>query len=167
MKIIMMVTVLLTIMALTAVGQESTAEQIKHGAKKAGETIKSGLETVGEKTKETAETVAEKSKEAWRKTKAYASSNRATYRQGARQNVNELGEEIAELRGRKAEAADPQVFESQLDTLSRQHATAKEELARLKTTTDAKDYAEARKQLDKTIGQMEDGLAEARKQLRR
>jgi len=58
-------------------------------------------------------------------------------------------------------------FESQLDTLSRQHAAAKEKLARLKTTNDAKDYAEACKQLNKTIGQMEDGLAEARKQLRR
>jgi predicted nucleic acid-binding Zn-ribbon protein len=58
-------------------------------------------------------------------------------------------------------------FESQVDTLSQQHATAKEGLARVKEASGTKDYTQARKQLDETIGQMEDGLAEARKQLRR
>src|SRR5262249_55327354 len=50
-------------MALAALGQEGTLEDVKHGAKKTGETIKSGLETAGKKTKETAETVGEKTKE--------------------------------------------------------------------------------------------------------
>jgi hypothetical protein len=166
MKITAMVSVLLTITALTAVAQESPGEQIKHGAQKAGETVKDAAKTVGEKTKEAAKTVGEKTKELWRDTKAYASSDRKTYRKGARQKLNDLGEEITELKNRKSEAADPQAFEKQLDTLSQQHATAKEEFAKLKKTAGTKDYADARKEFDKTIDEMEDGLAQARKQLR-
>jgi trehalose-6-phosphate synthase len=160
------VAALLTAAALSAVAQESTGEQIKHGAQKAGEKVKEVAKTVGEKTKEAAETVAEKTKELWRDTKAYATSDRKTYRKGARQKLNNLREEIAELKGRKSEAADPQAFESQLDTLSQQQATAENQLARVKKTAGTEDYAEARKQFDKTIDEMEDGLAEARKQLR-
>jgi hypothetical protein len=166
MRIIVMFTVLLTITTLTAVSQESTGEEVKHGAEKAGEKIKEAAETVGEKTKEAAETVAEKTKELWRKTQAYSSTNRETYRKGARQKLNELGKEIAELKSRKSEATDPNAFASQLDTLSQQQATAKEELARMKKTTDEKDYADARKRFDKTIDEMEDGVAQARKKLR-
>src|SRR6266571_2750763 len=58
----MVIVVLLTIAALSAVAQESTGEQIKHGAQKAGEKVKEAAKTVGEKTKETAETDAEKTK---------------------------------------------------------------------------------------------------------
>jgi hypothetical protein len=163
--------------ALAALGQEGTIEDIKHGAKKAGETVKDGLETVGEKTKEAAETVGEKTKEAaervakeskkaWRETKAYASGNRATYRKGARQKLNELSKEIADLKNRRSEAADPAAFDRQLDTLNQQQATAKEQLATMKTASSSKDYSEARKQFDTTIGEMEDGVAQARKQLR-
>ena len=165
MRTIAMVSVLLTITAFTAVAQESPGEQIKHGAKKVGEAVKDAAKTVGEKTKEAAKTVGEKTKELWRDTKAYASTDRKTYRKGARQKLNDLGEEIAELKNRKSEAADPQAFESQLDTLSQQHATAEEEFAKLKKTAGTKDYADARKEFDKTIGEIEDGLAQARKQL--
>jgi len=35
----------------------------------------------------------------------------------------------------------------------------------VKEATGTKDYTEARKQFDKTINEMEDGLAQARKQL--
>ena len=165
MKTIAMITVLLTITALTAVAQESPGEQIKQGAKEVGEAVKDAAKTVGKKTKEAAKTVGQKTKELWRDTKAYASTDRKTYRKGARQKLNDLGEEIAELKNRKSEAADPQAFESQLDTLSQQHATAKEEFAKLKKTAGTKDYADARKEFDKTIGELEDGLAQARKQL--
>ena len=165
MKIIVMVALLSTIVALKAVAQESAGEQIKHGAQKVGETVKDAAKTVGEKTKEAAKTVGEKTKELWRDTKAYASSDRKTYRDGARQKLNDLGEEIAELKNRKSEAADPQAFESQLDTLSQQHATAKEELAKLKKTAGTKDYADARKEFDTTIDKLEEGIAQARKQL--
>ncbi len=160
------IVVLLTIAALSAVAQESTGEQIKHGGQKAGEKVKEAAKTVGEKTKEAAETVAEKTKELWRDTKAYASSDTKAYRKGARQKLNDLKSEITELKGRKSEAADPQAFESQLDTLSQQRATAENQLAKLKKTAGTQDYAEARKQFDKTIGEMEDGIAQARKQLR-
>jgi len=160
------IVVLLTIAALSAVAQESTGEQIKHGAQKAGEKVKEAAKTVGEKTKEAAETVAEKTKELWRDTKAYASSDTKAYRKGARQKLNDLKSEITELKGRRSEAADPQAFESQLDTLSQQQATAENQLAKLKKTAGTQDYAEARKQFDKTIGEMEDGIAQARKQLR-
>ena len=165
MKTLAMITVLLTITALTAVAQESPGEQIKQGAKEVGEAVKDAAKTVGKKTKEAAKTVGQKTKELWRDTKAYASTDRKTYRKGARQKLNDLGEEIAELKNRKSEAADPQAFDSQLDTLSQQHATAKEEFAKLKKTAGTKDYADARKEFDKTIGEMEDGLAQARKQL--
>jgi hypothetical protein len=166
MKTIAMITVLLTITALTAVAQESPGEQIKQGAKEVGEAVKDAAKTVGKKTKEAAKTVGQKTKELWRDTKAYASTDRKTYRKGARQKLNDLGEEIAKLKNRKSEAADPQAFESQLDTLSQQHATAKEEFAKLKkTTAGTKDYTDARKEFDKTIGELEDGLAQARKQL--
>jgi G3E family GTPase len=165
MKITVMVALLSTIAVLNAVAQESAGEQIKQGAVKVGETVKDAAKTVGEKTKEAAKTVGEKTKELWRDTKAYASNDRKTYRNGARQKLNDLGEEIAELKNRKSEAADPQAFESQLDTLSQQHATAKEELAKLKKTDGTKDYAEARKQFDTTIDKLEDGIAQARKQL--
>jgi hypothetical protein len=166
MRITSLVIILVTAAAFAALGQEGTMEDIKHGAKKAGETIKNGLETVGEKTKETAEIVGEKTKEAWRDTKAYASSNRVTYRKGARQKLNALSKEITDLKGRRSEATDPQTFDSQLDTLTQQQATAKEQLATMKKPTNAKDYDDARKQFDKTIGEMEDGIAQARKQLR-
>src|SRR6266536_3151192 len=149
------IVVLLTIAALSAVAQESTGEQIKHGAQKAGEKVKEAAKTVGEKTKEL-----------WRDTKAYASSDTKAYRKGARQKLNDLKSEITELKGRKSEAADPQAFESQLDTLSQQRATAENQLAKLKKTAGTQDYAEARKQFDKTIGELEDGIAQARKQLR-
>ena len=124
MRITSLVIVLVTAAAFAALGQEGTIEDIKHGAKKAGETVKDGLETVGEKAKETAEIVGEKTKEAWRDTKAYASSNRVTYRKGARQKLNALSKEITDLKSRRSEATDPQTFDSQLDTLTQQQATA-------------------------------------------
>jgi hypothetical protein len=120
MRITSLVIVFVTATALATLGQEETIDNIKHGAKKAGETIKSGLETVGEKTKEAVETVGEKTKEAWRKTKAYASEDRTTYRKGARQKLNDLKSEITELKSRRSEAADPEAFDLQLDTLSQQ-----------------------------------------------
>jgi hypothetical protein len=166
MRITSLVIVLVAATALAALGQEGTMQDIKHGAKKAGETIKGGLETVGEKTKEAAETVGEKAKEAWRDTKAYASSDRPTYRKGARQKLNALSKEITNLKSRRSEATDPQTFDSQLDALTQQQATAKEQLVTMKKATNAKDYDDARKQFDKTIGEMEDGVAQARKQLR-
>jgi hypothetical protein len=177
MKITSLIIALVAATALAALGQEGTVEDIKHGAKKAGETIKDGLETVGEKTKEAAETVGEKTKEAaetvareskkaWRETKAYASGNRTTYRKGARQRLNELSREIADLKSRRSEATDPEAFDRQLDTLNQQQTTAKEQLATMRRATSEKDYSEARKQFDTMIGEMEDGVTQARKQLR-
>src|SRR5207249_8535602 len=112
MKIASLIAALVATAALTALGQEGVVQDVKHGAKKAGEAIKDGLETVGEKTKETAEIVGEKTKEAWRDTKAYASSNRVTYRKGARQKLNALSKEITDLKGRRSEATDPQAFDT-------------------------------------------------------
>jgi hypothetical protein len=177
MKIASLIITLVAASALVALGQEETLKEIKHGAKKAGETIKDGLETVGEKTKEAAETVGEKTKEAaetvakeskkaWRETKAYASGDRTTYRKGARQKLNDLSREIADLKSRRSDAADPEAFDRQLDTLNQQQATAKERMATMRRATTEKDYSEARKQFDTTIGEMEDGVAQARKQLR-
>jgi hypothetical protein len=177
MKVTGLIITLVAAAALAALGQEETVEDIKHGAKKAGETVKEGLETVGEKTKESAETVGEKTKEAaktvaeetkkaWSETKAYASGNRATYRKGARQRLNDLSKEIADLKARKSEASDPQAFDRQLDTLTQQETAAKGELANMKKNASEKDYSEARKRFDATIGEMEDGVAQARKQLR-
>src|SRR6266446_2255256 len=128
MKITAMVSVLLTITALTADAQESPGEQIKHGAQKAGETVKDAAKTVGEKTKEAAKTVGEKTKELWRDTKAYASSDRKTYRKGARQKLNDVGEELAELKNRKSEAADPQAFEKTIDEMENGLAQARKQL---------------------------------------
>jgi hypothetical protein len=166
MKIPSLIIVLITATAVAALGQEGVGQEIKRGAKKTGEAIKDGLKTVGEKTKEAAETVAEKTKEAWRKTKAYASEDRVTYRKGARQKLSELKSEITELKSRRSEAADPEAFDKQLDTLSQQQATAEDQLAKVKSTTGTDDYPEARKQFDTTIDAMEDGIAQARKQLR-
>src|SRR5947209_18913288 len=109
------IVVLLTIAALSAVAQESTGEQIKHGAQKAGEKVKEAAKTVGEKTKEAAETVAEKTKELWRDSKAYATSDSKVDRKGARQKLNDLKSKIKEMKGRKTEAADRQQFERQIE----------------------------------------------------
>jgi hypothetical protein len=177
MRIMSLVVGLVAVGLLAAFGQEGTVEDIKDGAKKAGEKIKEGVETVGEKTKKAAETVGEKTKEAaetvaretkkvWRETKAYASSDRTVYRKGARQKLNELSREIADLKSRRSEATDPDAFDRQLDTLGQQQATAKEQLATMRKASSEKDYSEARKQFDTTIGDMEDGVAQARKQLR-
>jgi hypothetical protein len=177
MRIVSWIVALLAAAALPVLGQEETLKDIEHGAKKAGEKIKEGVETVGEKTKDAAETVAEKTKEtaetvakgakkAWRETKAYASGNRATYRKGARQRLNELSKEIADLKTRRSEAADPAAFDRQLETLSQQQATAKEQLDTMRKATNDQDYTEARKQFDTAIGEMEDSVAQARKQLR-
>jgi trehalose-6-phosphate synthase len=166
MRIMSLVIALVAATAFAALGQEETVEDIKQGAKKAAEKIKEGAETVGEKTKEAAKTVAKETKKAWRETKAYASGDRTTYRKGARQKLNALSKEIADLKSQRSEATDPQTFDSQLDTLTQQQATAKEQLATMKEATNAKDYDDARKQFDKTIGEMEDGIAQARKQLR-
>jgi hypothetical protein len=176
MKITSLIITLVASVAFAALGQEGTVEEVKHGAKKAGEKIKEGVETVGEKTKKAAETVGEKTKEAaetvaretkkaWRETKAYASSDRAAYRKGARQKFNELSREIADLKSRRSEATDPGAFDRQLDTLSQQQTAANEQLATMRKATSEKDYSEARKQFDTTIGEMEDGVAQARKQL--
>jgi hypothetical protein len=94
MRITSLFIVLLTATAGTALGQEETMQEIKHGAKKAGETIKNGLETAGEKTKDAAETVGEKTKETaetvGKKTKETA------------ETVDEKTKESAETAGRKS-----------------------------------------------------------------
>jgi hypothetical protein len=182
------VVALLTAAALTAMGEEGVGEQIKEGAKKTGEAIKDtakavGKETkaaakavgrtakdtaktIGRETKEAAETVGEKSRQAWRETKEYASENRATYHSGAGQRLNDLESEITELKSRRSEAADPAAFDRQLDTLGQQQTMAEGELARVKEAAGTEEYSAARKQFDGTIGDMEDGIAQARKQLR-
>jgi len=188
-RAIAIVAALLTAAGLTAVGEEPVGEQIKEGAKKTGEAIKDtakavGKETkatvkavgrttkktaktIGRETKETVETVGEKSREAWRETKAYASEDRVTYHRGAEQQLNDLKSEITELKSRRSEAADPEAFDRQLDSLNQQQATAEGELTRVKEAVGTEDYSEARKQFDSTIGDMEDDVAQARKQLRK
>lgn len=168
---------LLTAAALTAVGEEEgVGAQIKEGAKKTGEAIKDTAKAVGKETKaaakavgrtakDTAKTVGEKTKEAWRDTKAYASEDRPTYHKGAGQRLSDLKSEIAELKSRRSAAADPEAFDRELDTLSQQQAKAEGELTRVKEASGTDDYPEARKQFDTTIGEMEDGIAQARKQL--
>lgn len=181
------VVALWTAAVLTAAGQEGPGEQIKEGAKETGQAIKETAKTVGKEvkstakavgrttkhtakaigkeTKETAETIGERSRQAWRDTKTYASENRTTYHKGAEQRLNDLKSDIAELKGRQSEAADPQTFDKQLDTLSAQQASAEEELSRVKEAAGTEDYSEARKQFDTTINEMEDGVVQARKQL--
>jgi len=168
----------LTACAVTAVAQESVGTQVKEAAKETGEAIKDTAKTVGKKTKaaaktvgrtakDTAKTIGEKTKEAWRDTRAYASEDRPTYHKGAGQRLSELNSEIAELKSRRSAAADPEAFDRQLDTLNQQQATAEGELTRVKAGAGTEDYSEARKQFDSTIGDMEGGVAQARKQLRK
>ena len=73
--------------------------------------------------------------------------------------------EIADLKSRRSEAADPEAFDRQLDTLTQQQARAQGELTRVKEAAGTDDYSEARNQFDTTIGEMEEGIAQARKQL--
>ena len=182
------VVALLMAAALSAVAEESVGAQIKQEAKETGEAIKDTAKTVaketkaaakavgkttkntaktiGKKTKEAAEAVGEESREAWRETKARASENRTTYHKGAGQKLNDLKSEITELKTRRSEAADPEAFDRQLDTLSQQQATAEGELTRVKEAVGTEDYSVARKQFDTTIDEMEDGIAQAQKQLR-
>ena len=184
-RVTAMVAALLTAGAVTAVAQ--VGAQVKEAAKETGEAIKDTAKTVGKKTKaaakavgrtakdtaktigketkEAAETVAEAPRKAWRETKAYASEDRPTYRRGAGQRLSDLKSEIAELKSRRSEAADPEAFDRQLDTLSQQQAKAQGELTRVKEAAGTDDYSEARKQFDTTIGEIEDGIAQARKQL--
>ena len=173
---ITIVAALLTADALTAVGEESVGTKVKEAAKDTGEAIKDTAKTVGRKTKaaakavgrttkDTAKTIGEKTKEAWRETKAYASEDRPTYHRGAGQRLSDLKSDIAELKSRRSEAADPEAFDRQLDTLSQRQAEAEGELTRVKEAAGTDDYSEARKQFDTTIGEMEDGIAQARKQL--
>ena len=171
------VAALLTAGAATAVAQESVGAQVKEAAKETGEAIKDTAKTVGKKTKaaakavgrtakDTAKTIGEKTKEAWRETKAYASEDRPTYHKGAGQRLSDLKSEIAELKSRRSEAADPEAFDRQFDALSEQQTKAEGELTRVKEAAGTDDYSEARKQFNTTIGEMEDGIAQARKQLR-
>lgn len=181
------VVALLTAAVITAAGEEGVGEQIKEGAKQTGQAIKETAKTVGKEvkttakavgrttkhtaktigreTKETVDTVGEKSREAWRETKAYASEDRVIYHTGAEQKLNDLKSEITELKDRRSEANDPEAFDRRLDTLNQQQATAEGELTRVKEGAGTEDYSEARKQFDSTIGDMEDGIAQARKQL--
>jgi gas vesicle protein len=172
-----MIAALLTTATLTAAEEESVGAQIKEAAKDTGEAIKDTAKTVGKKTKaaakavgrttkDTAKTIGEKTKEAWRETKAYASEDRPTYHKGAGQRLSDLKSEIAELKNRRSEVADPEAFDRQLDTLSQQQAKAEGELTRVKEAAGTDAYSEARKQFNTTIGEMEDGIAQARKQLR-
>ncbi len=191
MRIIMKTTAivagLLTAGVLTAVADEGVGQQIKQGAKETGQAIKETAKTVGKEvktttkavgrttkhtakaigreTKEAAETVGEKSRQAWRETKAYASDNRTTYHEGAEQRLNDLNSDITELKSRRSEAADPQAFDKQLDMLSEHQTKAEGELARVKQSAGTEDYSQARKQFDTTVDEMEDGIAQARKQL--
>ena len=175
-RAIAIVAALLTACAVTAVAQESVGTQVKEAAKETGEAIKDTAKTVGKKTKaaakavgrtakDTAKTIGEKTKQAWRDTKAYASEDRPTYHKGAGQRLSELNSEIAELKSRRSAAADPEAFDRELDTLSQQQAKAEGELTRVKEAAGTDDYSEARKQFDTTIGEMEDGIGQARKQL--
>lgn len=181
------VVALLTAAVITAAGEEGVGEQIKEGAKQTGQAIKETAKTVGKEvkttakavgrttkhtaktigreTKETVDTVGEKSREAWRETKAYASEDRVIYHTGAEQKLNDLKSEITELKDRRSEANDPEAFDRRLDTLNQQQTTAEGELTRVKEGAGTEDYSEARKQFDSTIGDMEDGIAQARKQL--
>ena len=181
------VVALLTAAVITAAGEEGVGEQIKEGAKQTGQAIKETAKTVGKEvkttakavgrttkhtaktigreTKETVETVGEKSRETWRETKAHASQDHATYHTGAEQKLNDLKSEITELKSRRSEATDPEAFDRQVDKLNQQQATAEGELTRVKAAAGTEDYSEARKHFDSTIGDMEDGVAHARKQL--
>jgi gas vesicle protein len=171
------VAALLTAGALTAVAEESVGTKVKEAAKETGEAIKDTAKTVGKKTKaaakavgrttkDTAKTIGERTKEAWRDTNAYASEDRPTYHKGAGQRLSDLKSEIAELKSRRSEAGDPEAFDRQLDSLNQQQAKAEGELTRVKEAAGTDDYSEARRQFDATIGEMEDGVAQARKQLR-
>jgi hypothetical protein len=71
-----------------------------------------------------------------------------------------------ESKGSRSEAADPEAFDRQLDSLNQQQVKAKGELTHVKEAAGTDDYSEARRQFDATIGEMEDGIAQARKQLR-
>src|SRR5918996_4366966 len=165
-RITAVIVALLMAGAFTAAAEETVGEQVKEAAKETGEAIKDTAKTVGKKTKaaakavgraakDTAETIGEKTKEAWRDTKAYASEDRPTYYRGGGQRLSDLKSEIAELKSRRSEAADPEAFDRQLDTLSQQQAKAEEELTRVKETAGTDDYSEARKQFNTTIGEME------------
>jgi hypothetical protein len=174
-RVTAMVAALLTAGVVTAVAQvgaqvkeaaKETGEAIKDTAKAVGKKTKAAAKAVGRTTKDTAKTIGEKTKEAWRDTKAYASEDRPTYHKGAGQRLGDLKSEIAELKSRRSEAAEPEAFDRQLDTLSQQQAKAEGELTRVKEAAGTDDYSEARKQLNTTIGDMEDGVAQARKQLR-
>lgn len=161
-------TILATALLLTTLplfAQDSIVDKVERSTAKAAEKTKEAAEEVGDKTKDAARAIGHKSREVWRKAKASMSEDRGTYRQGAREKLDDLDSQLAVLKSRKAEAADPRAFGQTLDTLSEQRDTAEHELAQLDTATNKEDYASDRRRLNDTVNTLEDNLADARKQL--
>jgi hypothetical protein len=134
-------------------------EDLKEKAKEAWQEIKEG-------TREAVAASEKAIKEGWAAAKEYASKDPKEYRAGAERRLTELGTEITDLQAKAKTSglAERPYFATRVTALEGHLDFAKKQLADLPTAEGA-DFDKARASLDKTIGNLESALSQAKEEL--
>jgi chromosome segregation ATPase len=121
--------------------------------------------SVGHGTKEAAETVVNATRNVWNSTKAYLSPDPTEFRQGAERKINELADDIDQLKGEsKGTLASREYFDTRVKSLRQQLMFARSELRKM--PEDKKEFPDARKRMNNTLDGLENAVGEAQKEAR-
>jgi len=115
-------------------------------------------------TKAAAETVVNATRNVWNSTKAYLSPDPAEFREGAERKINELADDIDQLKGESKGALASRDFGARVKSLHQQLALARSELRKM--PEDKKDFPDARKRMNNTLDGLESAVGEAQKEAR-
>ena len=116
-------------------------------------------------TKAAAETVVNATRNVWNSTKAYLSPDPAEFREGAERKINELADDIDQLKGEsKGALASRESFGARVKSLHQQLALARSELRKM--PEDKKDFPDARKRMNNALDGLESAVGEAQKEAR-
>jgi len=152
----------IAIASLPLATAKSTEE--KSLKEKAAEAAQTAKEEAARLTKK----VVEQTRESWRKSKAYLSEVAATHREGAVERLKELDREIGELEAesKSGKLQERVYFKTRVMALAQHHDYALKELERLPKDKEAAEYARAREEFDNTLEDLENAIAEARRETR-
>lgn len=100
-------------------------------------------------------TAKEKAREEWRKSKGYLSDDPVTYRQSARERLDEVNGDIAVLRHDAADIRGHGYFQARIGALEEQYREVSAELTALPPAAARHPDEQARRQLDDNLDRLE------------
>ena len=127
----------------------------------AGERFENAVQNAGQSLERAAGIAARQTKEAWTKTKASLSNDPQTYREGARQKLDELGQEIAALRKQQSVLSSHPYFATRLQALEQQRDFAAQEFQRLQDDDIRRGGVGMRKDVDNVLDRLQDYVSTA------